>query len=87
MYAHLLNPSQLQDHYSWAAKTQTENKARQNVSSLNECNASRPVEISENLTLSLMSISLTLSLAKTEGSIYVRLNRLLLSCYFINPGK
>ena len=41
------------------------------------CNKSRPVEISENLTFSLISISLTLSLAKTQGS--VRLNRILLS--------
>ena len=50
-------------------------------------NKSRPVEISENFTLSLMSISLTLSLANTQGSVYVRLNRLLLSYYFINTGK
>ena len=46
-----------------------------------DCNKSRPVEISENLTLCLMSISL--SLAKTQGSVYVCLNRLLLSYSFI----
>ena len=51
------------------------------------CNKSRPVEISENLIFSLMSISLTLSLAKTQGSVYVRLNRILLSYYLINTGK
>ena len=49
------------------------------------CNKSRPVEISENLTFSLISISLTLSLAKTQGS--VRLNRILLSYYLIITGK
>ena len=48
------------------------------------CNKSRSQDYS---TLTMILVSLTLSLAKTQGFIHVRLNQRFIHYYFINTDK